>query len=88
MVFEDKYFSGCILLPDQNSMSGCLSFVRYWKTKVITLERRLGKQEMFAGKIHLFSILNTKQTNDGIFTNKAEENFNLAKIFLNMRVRL
>ena len=32
-------------------------------------------------KIHLFSILNTKQTNDGIFSNKAGENFNLAKIF-------
>ena len=32
-------------------------------------------------KIHLFSILSTKQTNDGIFSNKATENFNLAKIF-------
>ena len=31
-------------------------------------------------KIHLISILNTKQTNDSIFSNKAEENFNLAKI--------
>ena len=39
-------------------------------------------------KIHLFSILNTKQTNDGIFSNKAGENFNLAKIFLNVRVQL
>ena len=39
-------------------------------------------------EIHLFSILNTKQTNDGIFSNKAGENFNLAKIFLNVRVRL
>ena len=26
-------------------------------------------------KIHLFLILNTKQTNDGIFSNKAGENF-------------
>ena len=33
-------------------------------------------------------MLNTKQTNDGIFSNKAGENFNLAKIFLNVRVRL
>ena len=38
-------------------------------------------------KIHLFSILNTKQTNNGIFSNKAGENFNLAKTFLNARVR-
>ena len=39
-------------------------------------------------KIHLFSSLNTKQTNDGIFSNKAGENFNLAKKFLYVRVRL
>ena len=39
-------------------------------------------------KIHFFSILNTKQTNDGIFLNKAVENFNLAKIFSNVRYRL
>ena len=39
-------------------------------------------------KIHLFSILNTKQTNDGIFSNKAGEKFNLAKNFRNVRVRL
>ena len=39
-------------------------------------------------KIHLFSILNSKQTNDGIFSNEAGESFNLAKIFLNVRVRL
>ena len=39
-------------------------------------------------KIHLFSTLNTKQRNDGIFSNKAGENSNLAKIFLNVRVRL
>ena len=32
-------------------------------------------------KIHLFSILNTKQTNDGIFSNKAGENF-IGKKFL------
>ena len=35
-------------------------------------------------KIYLFSILNTKQTNDGIFSNKAGENFNLAKNFLKL----
>ena len=29
--------------------------------------------------MHLFSILNTKQTNDGIFSNKTEGNFDLAK---------
>ena len=39
-------------------------------------------------KIQLFSVLNTKQTNNGIFSNKAGKNYNLAKIFLNMRVRL
>ena len=32
-------------------------------------------------KIDLISILNTKQTNGDIFSNKARENFNLAKIF-------
>ena len=35
-----------------------------------------------------FSILNTKQTNDGIFSYKAGENFSMAKIFLNVRVWL
>ena len=39
-------------------------------------------------KIHLFSILNTKQTNDGIFSDKAWENFDMAEIFLNVRARL
>ena len=39
-------------------------------------------------KIYLFSVLNTKQTNGGIFSNMAGENFNLEKIFLNVRVRL
>ena len=34
------------------------------------------------------SILNTKETNNGIFSNKAGENFNLAKMFLNVRVQL
>ena len=29
-------------------------------------------------------MLNSKQTNDGIFSNKAEENFNLAKKLLNV----
>ena len=38
--------------------------------------------------INLFSILSTKQVDDGIFPNKARERFNLAKIFLNVRVRL
>ena len=33
-------------------------------------------------------MLNTKQTNDGIFFTKAKEYFHLAKIFLNVRARL
>ena len=33
-------------------------------------------------------MLNTKETNDGIVSKKAGENFNLEKIFLNVRVRL
>ena len=39
------------------------------------------KSACFLGKINLFSILNTKQANDGNFSNKARENFNLTKIF-------
>ena len=39
-------------------------------------------------KIHLFSFLETRQTNDSIFSNMTGENFNLAKIFWNVRVRL
>ena len=46
------------------------------------------KDKFCSFKIHLFSILNSKQTNDGIFSNKFGENFNLAKIFLNVRGRL
>ena len=30
MIFEEKYFSCYILLPDQISLSYCLYFVRYW----------------------------------------------------------
>ena len=43
----------------------------------------LGKQILQ----NLNSILNTKQTNDGVFSNKAGENFNFPKIFLNVKVR-
>ena len=32
--------------------------------------------------------LNTKQINDGIFSNRAGENFKLEKTFLNVRVQL
>ena len=32
-------------------------------------------------KIHLFLILNSKQTNDGIFSNNAGEKLNFTKIF-------
>ena len=39
-------------------------------------------------KINLFSFLNSKQGNDSIFLNTTRDNFNLAKIFWNMRVRL
>ena len=46
------------------------------------------KTNFAVSKIHLFSILNTKQINDGSFSNKAGENFNLVKIFLNERFRL
>ena len=48
----------------------------------------LKKNKICNFKTHLFSILNTTQTNDGIFSNKAGENFNLAKIFLDVRVQL
>ena len=33
-------------------------------------------------------MLNTKEKNDGVFSNKAVENFNLANIFLNVRIQL
>ena len=46
------------------------------------------KTNFAVSKIHLFSILNTKQINDGSFSNKAGINFNLAKAFLNVRARL
>ena len=46
-----------------------------------------GKQNV-QFKINLFSFLNTKQTNNGIFLNKTGENFNLAKTFWNLRVWL
>ena len=41
------------------------------------------ENKIYNFKIHLFSFLNTRQTNDGIFLNKTGENFNLAKIFYN-----
>ena len=37
-------------------------------------------------KTYLFSFLDTIQTNDGFFSNKTGENFNLAKTFWNVRV--
>ena len=46
------------------------------------------ENKIYNFKIHLFSFLNTKQINDGVFSNKTEENFNLAKIFWNVRVQL
>ena len=37
MMFEEKYSSCHILLPDQISLSGCLYFVRYWAICVLKL---------------------------------------------------
>ena len=34
MSFEEKYFSGYILLTDEISLSGCLYFVRFWAIRV------------------------------------------------------
>ena len=45
------------------------------------LNQPVFKENFLILKIHLFSILNTKQTNDGVFSNKAGENFNMAKTF-------
>ena len=45
------------------------------------------ESKIFNFKIHLFSFLNTKQTN-GIFSNKARENSDLAKIVSDLRVCL
>ena len=39
-------------------------------------------------KTHLFSILNTKQTNDGIFSNKVGENFNLANKLIKLMMNI
>ena len=38
MIFEEKYFSGYILLTDQISLSGCLYFVRYWAILCIVIQ--------------------------------------------------
>ena len=38
------------------------------------------ENKIYNFRIHLFSFLNTKQTDDGIASNKNGENFNLAKI--------
>ena len=46
------------------------------------------EHKIYNFEIHLFSILDTKQINDGIFLNKTGENVNLAKLFWNVRVRL
>ena len=37
MIFEEKYSSYYILLPDQVSLSGCRYFVRYWAICVLKL---------------------------------------------------
>ena len=46
------------------------------------------KQKIYNFKIHLSSFSNTKQTNGAIFLNTTGDNFNLAKICWNMKVRL
>ena len=46
------------------------------------------EKKIYNFKIHLYSFLSTKQTNDGIFSSKTGENFNLAKIFWSVRVGL
>ena len=35
--FQEKYFSCCILLTDQISLSDCLFFLRYWSICVLQL---------------------------------------------------
>ena len=37
IIFQQKYFSGYILLTNQISLSGCLYFVRYWAICVFQL---------------------------------------------------
>ena len=37
MIFEEKYFSCYILLPEHISLPGCLCFVRYWAICVLQL---------------------------------------------------
>ena len=59
----------------------CHGLVQFVLNQSVFQENRI-----YNFKIHLFSFLNTKQTNAGIFLNKTGENFNLAKIFWNMRV--
>ena len=46
------------------------------------------ENKIFNFKIHLFSFFTTKQTNDDIFLKKTRENFDLTKIFWNVRVPL
>ena len=56
--------------------------------KRLSLVQFVFKENNFCNyKIHLFSILNTKQTNDAIFSNKAGKNFNLAKKFLKREIK-
>ena len=46
------------------------------------------ENKIYNFKINLFSFLNTKETSDAIFLNTTGDNFNLAKLFWNVRVRL
>ena len=55
--------------------------VTAWYSLFLT-ESVFQENKIYNFQIHLFSFLNTKQTIDGIFLNKAEENFKLGKNFL------
>ena len=46
------------------------------------------ENKIYTFKIHLFSFSNKKQINDCVFSNMIGKNFNLAKNFWNVRVRL
>ena len=54
MIFEEKYFSYYILLPDQISLSQCLYFVRYWAVYVLQFLTRLWRYK-FWNKTYFFN---------------------------------
>ena len=58
------------------------------KCKLFLNQSVFQENKIYNIKTHLFSFLNTKQRNDGIFLNTSGDNFDLANIFWNVRVRL